>query len=112
MENYLFFFVLVMIMLTIYGAVKYRNIVNPITLFCGLWTVILFAYLLHLFGLYDAVDAVLWSVVIGVVMFFLGCELKSIMVGRNVFLVEDIQVKNTPNYTLMTIINFLSWWGH
>ena len=77
MEDYLLFFVLITAFLSLLGWVRYKKIINPITLFCGLWTIILFAYSLHIFGLYYASDSVLWSIVIGTIMFYFGGTFRS-----------------------------------
>lgn len=116
MESFLFVFIILSTLLTISGWIKYENIMNPITLFCGLWTIILFTYSLHLFELYYASDAVLWSIVIGIAMFYLGAMYKSVVrfkTGRireipNMMIGGSTAVEVFPNYTLMTVVNLLS----
>ena len=116
MESFLFVFILLSALLTISGWIKYKNIINPITLFCGLWTIILFTYSLHLFELYYASDAVLWSIVIGIVMFYLGAIYKSVVRFKtsrsreipNMMIGDSTAVEEFPNYALMTVVNLLS----
>ncbi len=114
MEDYLLFFVLITAFLSLLGWVRYKNIINPITLFCGLWTIILFAYSLHIFGLYYASDSVLWSIVIGTIMFYLGGTFRSRIKSKrtpsaaNATIENDAMVEDVPNYSFMVVVNFIS----
>lgn len=114
MEDYLLFFVLISTAFSLSGWVKYKNIINPITLFCGLWTIILFAYSLHIFELYYASDSVLWSIVIGIIMFYLGGTFRSLIKSKktlsvaNTTIENDAVVEDIPNYSFMAVVNLLS----
>ena len=108
MEGNISFFIIVLFILTLIGYFKFGNIINPVTLFCGIWTVILFTYSLHLFGLYYASDEVILSITIGVLMFFLGAMFKSSSVGNRVFEEKLFAIQDKPNYKLMTYINLIS----
>ena len=114
MEEYLLFFVLLFSLFSLIGWIKYKNIFNPITLFCGLWTIILFVYSLHLFELYYATSSVLWAIVIGVIMFFCGAQVRGLINSlkgsslSSLVLKKNTAVFDVPNYKLMTIVNIIS----
>lgn len=66
----------IMIALAFVAWGKFRNIVNPITLFCMLWGIIVLCNMFGLFGLYVASSKTISVIFVGVISFALGAAVK------------------------------------
>lgn len=94
------------------GWMDMRNIINPITLFCGVWGAILIMYSFQFYGLYSASWESIVIIAIGIMSFFIGSiiivALKKKYVRRNsVNIGLDINTRK-PNYLLFIILNIIS----
>ncbi len=45
------------------GNYLYRKILNPITVFCGIWGGILLLYSIHLYGIYEPSDESIFLII-------------------------------------------------
>lgn len=101
----------IFLLFAVVGQVRYKCIVNPVTVFCGLWAVILLGYSMHAYGLYDASDESLYLVIIGTVMFFFGAvcvsllRLKQTAVNSTVPSIESDS--DRVNYGVLLLLNVL-----
>ena len=64
------------------GKGLYHCIVNPITVFCGLWGAILLLYSLPSYDMYKATDEVMTLIISGTGMFFLGAITAALLFFR------------------------------
>lgn len=64
--------IILSIMACIYGIKKSRTVVNPLTIFCGVWIFVLIFSALHLYGLYETDEAYYTFIVVGIVCYILG----------------------------------------
>ncbi len=98
--------------LALLGNLIYRNIVNPITVFCGTWSLIILAYSFRAFDLYEASMESLLLIGVGVIMFFIGAIVATVMkykhksIRINPSIIEDTP---TPNYIFLLILNAISF---
>lgn len=94
---------------TLIGILIVGNVWNPITLFCGLYALIMFFYSLHIFELYAASDTAVSIVLIGVCSFFGGaiskCMIRRKKIPNKVVLDNSIQ---SINFKLLNILNILA----
>ncbi len=93
----------------VFGKVRYSCIVNPITVFCGLWGLILFAYSFHAYGMYTASNESLFLVIIGTAMFFFGAISASLLLSRQTAAYSTMPSidsnSKTINYTVLFLLN-------
>lgn len=66
-----------------FGKLIYHNLINPITVFCGVWGVILLLYSLHAYDLYYASEGSSRLIIVGVVMFFIGAVIATLAYSKN-----------------------------
>lgn len=103
----------VFLTLAVFGNLLLRCIVNPITVFCTVWGVILLAYSFHAYGLYYASSLSLSLIVVGVSLFFFGAVVAMILFRRNSNSHGRITVidENAAgmNYTVMLLLNIISF---
>ena len=98
--------------LAVCGTVMFRRVINPITVFCGIWAVLLFGYGLHLFGLYSASSKALTIIIVGVLMFFIGAFVVSVLYLRTPRVNVDASLQpdsELPNYRVILFLNLLSF---
>lgn len=95
---------------TIVSYLTIQNIINPITIFAGLWTVIIGLYSLRAFGIYQATNKALYIIGLGLFSFILGAVFPLIMKRRSTSLSAPIGIKtNTlrPNYYFLAFLNLV-----
>lgn len=103
-----------------YGYIKFPHFLNPLTIFFGLWTIIIYASGLQLYDLYATSDKVYGLILIGGVTYLLGFMLGILMfkharvsVGRNNInrpVSSDIKEEKryVVNYKLVYFFIFIS----
>lgn len=95
-----------------FGKKIYRCWVNPITVFCGVWGGILFAYSFHAYELYYASNESLWIIICGVIMFFIGALIATFIHTQkgNISRETSIIIDAEPfNYGMLLFLNILSF---
>lgn len=99
--------------LAVFGNVVLRCIVNPITVFCGVWGVILLGYSFHAYGIYYASSESLTLIISGVAMFFIGAIITiAYFTSRNQFHSINASLNDTSstiNYDILLILNIISF---
>lgn len=98
--------------LAVIGKIVFRNIVNPVTVFCGVWALIFFAYSFHAYGLYQASSKSLALVAVGVVLFFIGASAATVIRyprSMNTKISSGIIRTVYPNYLFLLILNAMSF---
>lgn len=108
MESFLPLIILLCAVLSAIGWLHFKNIANPITLFCGVWTVILLLYSLHLFDIYYASNKVLLICIVGIISFFAGGYLRVFRRRMTVASVNISVKEQRVNYKVMSFFNILS----
>lgn len=84
--------VLCLIMASI-GLKTEKKIFNPITIFCGLWCVIIILSSLQLYGLYLAENSTYIAILIGICMYFVGYYVTRRIKKQKIKVYRNITVK-------------------
>lgn len=110
MELQILVLVILFLSFAFLGKLVFHNIINPITMMCGIWAIILFAYSFHAYELYYASDKSLLLIAIGVMMFFCGsvfmCLIKRFHMESEYTTFKYETQK--PNYRLLIVLNILA----
>lgn len=106
MEKYLGVFCVIFLLFALFGKAYCKNWANPITLFCGVWTAVLFAYSLHLFKLYTASELTVTICIVGVFSFFIGAMLRAVLYRKFKSSIEtkDNFLRNRVNIASVNIV--------
>jgi len=94
--QYLYISIAICIIFTLVGYVSEKRIVvNPVTIFCALWAVILILSALEYYGMYSASDNINGMILIGIIAYISGYYI-------NKFLLQNIHLKigNSSMYNI------------
>lgn len=112
MDYYALIISILLIVLAIFGKFVYRNFVNPITVFCGLWGAILLLYSFRCYEINKASEASITLTFVGCIAFFVGALLPLIRQSRSghpVAHMTSVDVGSPkPNYLYFIILNIIS----
>lgn len=112
METYLWGFCAVFLVFALFGKWYCKNWMNPITMFCGIWTCVLLFYSFHFWGLYKASELSVTICIVGVFSFFFGSFLRAIQYRSfkpSISIQNRLIVKkNDINYNVLNILNIIS----
>ena len=89
-----------------------KNIINPITVFCGVWGVVLLGYSFHAYDLYYASEKSIFLIGSGVIMFFIGGVSASVLlsgrgVGKKAVRIKPDAVR--PHYLILLVLNLIAF---
>ena len=91
----------------------YRCLVNPVTVFCSVWGVILLGYSVHAYGLYYASSQSIRIIVSGVIMFFVGSVTATVLYTRKAKQFSrdaSVDTDTLPiNYGVLLFLNIISF---
>ena len=102
-------FIVAFFMLALIGYLLFGNAMNPATIMCGVWAVILFAYSFRAYNLFEASELSLFLIFTGITMFFAGCV--SVYVRRRHDLslpVDENKPIHEPDYKVLIVLNVIS----
>lgn len=81
-----------------------KRLYNPITLFCGIWALVVFFAALHLYGMNEVSDEAYSIIILGVVCFVLGAYTALLM--RKRIKIGHVHKTGNENYTVDYSINY------
>lgn len=90
-----------------------RKFFNPLTLFCMMWSSILFLSTLQLYSLYKGDDRTYKLMMIGIASFIIGYVFAKVIIGNKCIVIgkkrkSDIKIDYQLNYQLMYIMLIVS----
>lgn len=114
--TYLYVGILICCIFTVIGFIaEKRTIFNPITMFCGLWTVILFFSLQQKYTMYTASEEINRLIVYGIVSYIIGYYINRLIfdrihlrIGKYPRYLSDIRKNAVPRYQLLYLLCILS----
>lgn len=83
----------------IFGIKTERKLFNPLTVFCGLWCLIIFLSSLHLYGLYEANNTTYFWIDLGVVSFVFGYYVIKASLHNKTIVFKKINSSKIKYYT-------------
>ena len=110
---YLYLGTIVCIIFALVGYfVEKKMWINPMTIFCALWGMILLFSSMEQFTLYIASDEINLTILLGIISFIIGYFFNKIFLGKvrfsfgknNFFLNNNIKYKTIPRYQLLYLL--------
>lgn len=78
------FIVYMCIIMTLIGWMRTKNILNPISIFCCIWTILFFLSSFGLYGLNTAKDSTYILLFLGVAAYFLGSMVATLKKTKHI----------------------------
>ena len=103
--------IILFLLFSVLGKAKHKNMMNPVTVFCGIWTCIIFGYSFRVDGLYQVSVSSLLLILTGVVMFTAGAFLANHILGSRKPAKSGSRletISHPPHYMIILILNIIS----
>ena len=81
-----------------------KRLYNPITLFCGIWALVVFFAALHLYGMNEVSDEAYFIIILGIICFVLGSYAALLM--RKRIKIGHVNKTRNENYIVDYSINY------
>lgn len=107
------FIVCMCIIMTLIGWMRTKNILNPISIFCGIWAILFFLSSLGLYGLNTAKDSTYILLFLGVAAYFLGSMVAILTKTKHIRLTFGGRGKKVTstwklNYGLLHVLGLIT----
>lgn len=109
------FCIVICIIYALIALKKEKKIINPLTIFCILWAIIIWLSSLELYGLYSTSETIYWKIFFGILSFGIGYFICRLLFKRysfrfcygDIILGSDYRKTYIPRYRLLKIIGLI-----
>lgn len=111
MDAFVFIIGIIIIVIAFTNKVVLRDWINPITVFIGLWGLILFAYSFRFYGIYQASTTSILVTLTGLISFVAGCLLPAYLQTKKGVISKRTSVdelSEKPNYYFLIVFNAIA----
>lgn len=108
MEDFIILYIIISLLMTGLGKMLLKNWINPISIFSGLFLIIITLYSYHFYGLHYASDQALKCIFMGSISFSIGGLLRIFLFNKKKrnknFILEKM---DATNYNLVLMMNII-----